>query len=73
MVGWGSSLLFRKEKTAALSQLESYVRLHCLGPSERLRSEQVPLRECRGLARSLGGLWFLLPGGHSFLSPQRRG
>lgn len=38
-------MLCRKEKTAALSQVESYVRLHCMGPSERLRSEQVPLQE----------------------------
>ena len=45
MVGWGSSLLCRKEKTAAVSQLESYVKLHCMGPSERLCSEQVPLQE----------------------------
>lgn len=78
MVGWGSSLLCRKEKNSFSLPVEKYVKLYCTGQSERLHSEQVPLQEPQAqpacLARPLAGM-VLVPAAWRRLPhfPQRRG
>lgn len=70
MVGWGSSLLCRKEKTASLSQLKNTWNSIAPGRVSASVQSKSLCRSPQGLARLLRWLWFLLLGGYAPISPK---